>query len=178
VVRLGIPCFSGSCSEIYLEKAFDGNGLRPAERLAVARELGETSLMFLVHPTLTQEDMKAVADVVEKVMGRQPFDVAVSTMKQSSDQKIDFPQESWGNNTLLHRLLHPSNPKKILFFLLSDLLLLALSLYLAFLFHFDLNTNIQYVTLVIDALPWFAALKLFFFFLLRIYKIKIGRAHV
>src|SRR5690606_14260720 len=49
----GVPCFSGSCSELYLEKAFDNTGWRPAQRLAVAKELGETSLMFMVHPTLT-----------------------------------------------------------------------------------------------------------------------------
>jgi hypothetical protein len=41
----GIPCGSGSCSEIYLEKAFDGHPSRPAVRLPVARRLGETSLM-------------------------------------------------------------------------------------------------------------------------------------
>ncbi|MBT0653125.1 DegT/DnrJ/EryC1/StrS family aminotransferase [Geomobilimonas luticola] len=62
----GIPCFSGSCSEIYLEKAFDG--LRPMERLPVAKELGETSLMFLVHPTLGDEDMRDTVRAVEKVM--------------------------------------------------------------------------------------------------------------
>lgn len=68
IVCRGIPCFSGSCSEIYLEKAFERNGLRPTERLPVARELGEMSLMFLVHPTLTTSDMMVAADVVEKVM--------------------------------------------------------------------------------------------------------------
>lgn len=68
VTALGAPCFSGSCSEVYLEKAFDGNGLRPATRLPVARELGETSLMFLVHPTLTEADMRRVTDIVGKVM--------------------------------------------------------------------------------------------------------------
>lgn len=62
----GIPCFSGSCSEIYLEKAFDG--IRPDERLPVAKELGETSLMFLVHPTLNAADMKDTCLAVEKVM--------------------------------------------------------------------------------------------------------------
>jgi dTDP-4-amino-4,6-dideoxygalactose transaminase len=62
-----IPCFSGSCSEIYLEKAFPP-GWRPQERLAVARELGETSLMFLVHPTLTEEHIHATCAAVEKVM--------------------------------------------------------------------------------------------------------------
>lgn len=63
-----IPCMMGSCSEIYLEKAFEGEGLRPPERLPVARELGETSLMFLVHPTLGEENMEAVCQVVRKVM--------------------------------------------------------------------------------------------------------------
>src|SRR5690625_3928760 len=48
----GVPAYSGSCSEVYLEKAFDHTGWRPEERLAVAQELGDTSLMFLVHPTL------------------------------------------------------------------------------------------------------------------------------
>lgn len=66
VVAEGIPCFSGSCSEIYLEKAFDG--LRPAERLPVAKELGETSLMFLVHPTLNERDMLDTVAALKKVM--------------------------------------------------------------------------------------------------------------
>jgi hypothetical protein len=63
-----IPCFSGSCSEIYLEKAFPPEW-RPKERLAVARELGETSLMFLVHPTLIEEHILATCEAVKKVMG-------------------------------------------------------------------------------------------------------------
>lgn len=68
VTRAGVPCFSGSCSEIYLEKAFDLPGMRPATRLAVAKELGETSLMFLVHPTLEPRHVRSVADCVEAVM--------------------------------------------------------------------------------------------------------------
>jgi len=63
----GVPCFVGSCSEIYLEKAFL-EPMRPAHRLTVAKDLGETSLMFLVHPTLTEADMRDTADAVEKVM--------------------------------------------------------------------------------------------------------------
>ena len=63
----GVPCFSGSCSEVYLEKAFDGTGFRPAERLPVAKELGETSLMFLVHPTLNSEEIQKTCDVVSEV---------------------------------------------------------------------------------------------------------------
>lgn len=64
----GIPCFSGSCSEIYLEKAFATTQLYPRERLPVARELGETSLMFLVHPTLGVDDMQDICRVVKEVM--------------------------------------------------------------------------------------------------------------
>jgi dTDP-4-amino-4,6-dideoxygalactose transaminase len=63
----GVPCFVGSCSEIYLERAFPAE-LRPASRLPVARELGEASLMFLVHPTLSDRDMGDTADAVEKVL--------------------------------------------------------------------------------------------------------------
>jgi dTDP-4-amino-4,6-dideoxygalactose transaminase len=58
---LGIPCASGSCSEVYRERAFDGGGLRPAHRLPVAKELGETSLMFPVHPTLDEGSVRAIA---------------------------------------------------------------------------------------------------------------------
>lgn len=65
----GIPCFSGSCSEIYREKAFTSSGFGPRKRLPVARELGETSLMFLVHPTLSEAEMDETVRVVTKVMG-------------------------------------------------------------------------------------------------------------
>ena len=34
----------------------------------MARELGETSLMFLVHPTLTDADMQRTARTVEDVL--------------------------------------------------------------------------------------------------------------
>ena len=69
VQAAGVPCLHGGCSEIYREKAFDGSGWRPPERLPVARELGEISLMFLVDHTLSAADMHAVADVVERMMG-------------------------------------------------------------------------------------------------------------
>ncbi len=67
---LGVPCFSGSCSEVYLEKAFDDTGYRPVERLPVAKELGETSLMFLVHPTLTDAEMDLTCEAIKQVMAR------------------------------------------------------------------------------------------------------------
>lgn len=68
VVAEGIPCFSGSCSEIYLENAFTNASLGPTERLPVARMLGETSLMFLVHPTLNEQDMTDTCRAVGKVL--------------------------------------------------------------------------------------------------------------
>jgi dTDP-4-amino-4,6-dideoxygalactose transaminase len=63
----GIPCYSGSCSEIYLEKAFPTE-FRPSERWALAKELGETSLMFLVHSTLSESEMRDTCRAVAKVM--------------------------------------------------------------------------------------------------------------
>ena len=67
ITARGVPCFSGSCSEIYLEKAFSED-MRPSHRLPVARELGETSLMFLVHPTLSEDDMKWMSKVAADVV--------------------------------------------------------------------------------------------------------------
>jgi dTDP-4-amino-4,6-dideoxygalactose transaminase len=66
--RLGVPCYQGSCSEVYLEKAFDGTGFRPDERLPVAKELGETSLMFLVHPTLTGQEIDHTCTAIHQVL--------------------------------------------------------------------------------------------------------------
>ncbi len=73
-----IPAFSGSCSEVYLEKAFDNTGFRPQERLPVAKVLGESSLMFLVHPTLDAESIErtieAIRSVDRRVCGSRVYD--------------------------------------------------------------------------------------------------------
>jgi dTDP-4-amino-4,6-dideoxygalactose transaminase len=66
----GVPCFSGSCSEIYREKAFDDTGFRPAARLPVARKLGETTLMFLIHPTLTRKEIDLTCSVLDEVVSK------------------------------------------------------------------------------------------------------------
>ena len=65
----GVPCTTGSCSEVYLEAAFPSEW-RPSERLASARELGETSLMFVVHPTLTRNHMLQACDRIDTVLLR------------------------------------------------------------------------------------------------------------
>jgi dTDP-4-amino-4,6-dideoxygalactose transaminase len=63
----GVPCSVGSCSEVYMERAFPPH-LRPPERLAIARELGETSLMFQVHPTLSEAAIERTCETVERVV--------------------------------------------------------------------------------------------------------------
>ncbi|MBL73778.1 MAG: aminotransferase [Idiomarinaceae bacterium] len=68
IVERGVPCFQGSCSEVYLEKAFDNTGWRPEQSLPVAKELGETSLMFLVHPTLKDSEISKTVEVVKQVL--------------------------------------------------------------------------------------------------------------
>jgi dTDP-4-amino-4,6-dideoxygalactose transaminase len=69
VAAEGVPCLAGSCGEIYLERAFPPE-LRPADRLPTARQLGETSLMTLVHPTITERDMADVVQSFCKVLSR------------------------------------------------------------------------------------------------------------
>lgn len=66
----GVPCYQGSCSEVYLEKAFDNTVWRPKERLKNAKELGETSIMFLVHPSLTSEEINKTCMVIKDVLSK------------------------------------------------------------------------------------------------------------
>jgi dTDP-4-amino-4,6-dideoxygalactose transaminase len=68
--QLDVPCFSGSCSEVYKEKAFDNTDFRPKKILSNAVELGATSLMFLVHPTLQQTEIDKCCNVLNQVMNQ------------------------------------------------------------------------------------------------------------
>lgn len=68
IVEQGVPCMQGSCSEVYLEKAFDNTSFRPEKSLRNAKLLGETSLMFLVHPTLSEEAMLFTVKVIKQVL--------------------------------------------------------------------------------------------------------------
>jgi len=77
----GIPCGSGICPEIYLEKAFNRPGLRPPRRLPTAQQLGQTSLMFRVHPTLSRCDVIDTCLAVEKVLSAATADVPASTRR-------------------------------------------------------------------------------------------------
>jgi dTDP-4-amino-4,6-dideoxygalactose transaminase len=66
--KLGVPCYQGTCSEVYLEKAFDGTKFKPLDRLPHAVALGDSSLMFLVHPTLTEDEIQLTCKAIESVM--------------------------------------------------------------------------------------------------------------
>jgi hypothetical protein len=70
IAGAGIPCMAGICPEIYRERAFIQAGLHPAQRLPVAKELGETSLMFHVHPTLGETEMERTCQAVEKAFAK------------------------------------------------------------------------------------------------------------
>mgnify|MGYP005631620953 FL=1 len=70
LVAKKIPCGSGVCPEVYLEKAFSSLSSRPSGRLPVARELGESSLSLPVHPTMDESHMGQIADTLNAVMSR------------------------------------------------------------------------------------------------------------
>jgi len=78
LLEQGVPVYSGSCSEVYLERAFDSTGFRPSKRLPVAKELGETSVMFLVHPTLEQQHIDMMVNALSVV------DATVQAERRSS----------------------------------------------------------------------------------------------
>lgn len=68
IVERGVPCYQGSCSEVYLEKAFTDTCYRPKQSLPNAKLLGDTSLMFLVHPTLTKSEINFTCSVLREVL--------------------------------------------------------------------------------------------------------------
>ena len=68
IVNRGVPCFTGSCSEVYLEKAFDDTTFRPDKRLPNAMRLEKESLMFLVHPTLKTVEIERTCMVLSDVL--------------------------------------------------------------------------------------------------------------
>ena len=65
--QYGISPRTGSCPEIYLEEAFQSAGLVPKSRLIVAKELGHTSLQFVVHPTIGDDDMRKYSEAIASV---------------------------------------------------------------------------------------------------------------
>ncbi|MDA9003861.1 DegT/DnrJ/EryC1/StrS aminotransferase family protein [bacterium] len=70
ISSLGLPCYHGSCAEVYMESAFNDTNWRPKNRLHNAKLLGETSLMFLVHPSIQESDMDFAKSVLYKVFSQ------------------------------------------------------------------------------------------------------------
>jgi len=64
---LGVPCSSGSCPEVYLEKAFEKTNFRPSVRLPNAKKLGEQSLMFECHHNIDERNLDSVCSAIETV---------------------------------------------------------------------------------------------------------------
>lgn len=65
LVEGGIRVFSGSCPEIYREKAFADLAMPDCPNAAA---LGETSLMIEIHPTLDQRDLADTASRVAQIV--------------------------------------------------------------------------------------------------------------
>jgi len=70
MLERNIPCFTGSCSEIYLEKAFQERDLQPKSRWPIAKQLGETSLMFQVDPSVPEETLHKIANALQEIMAQ------------------------------------------------------------------------------------------------------------
>ncbi len=60
IIDRGYPALQGGCSELYLEKCFSSLS-KTQKKLLIAKELGETNITFLVHPTIDEEVMRAYA---------------------------------------------------------------------------------------------------------------------
>jgi dTDP-4-amino-4,6-dideoxygalactose transaminase len=84
----GVRCFVGSCSEIYREKAFCSR-YDDQERLPVARELGETSLMFEVHPTLSESQIRSMCRSIESVMASASIPGAASSSQSRNRELVE-----------------------------------------------------------------------------------------
>ena len=63
-----LKAFSGSCSEIYMENAFKKSVYNQKDRLDNAKELGETSLAFFVHQTISKKEMDYYAENIQNVI--------------------------------------------------------------------------------------------------------------
>ncbi len=64
----GVECGSGSCPEIYLERAFDDSPSRPKTRLPVARTLGETSVAIGVDHEKAARDIEDIGLALRQVL--------------------------------------------------------------------------------------------------------------
>ena len=71
---------------------------------------------------------------------------------------------------VLEKIISTSYAKRFLFFLFTDIVLIAISLFLSFLFHFDFDLNVPYLTLMPGVLPYFIVVKLLSFGIFKVYR--------
>ncbi len=72
---------------------------------------------------------------------------------------------------MLETFTRPSHKKRLIFFLLVDVLLLSVSFYLSFLVRFEFNIPAEYKKFMIYTLPLFVTVKLFAFALFGVYRL-------
>jgi len=65
--KYGVACFSGTCSEIYKEKAMYSIWKKKTP-LKNARHLGEVSMTLPIHPALTNKDIKTIKKITTEVL--------------------------------------------------------------------------------------------------------------
>jgi len=76
--KKGVECFTGSCPEVYLEKAFC-NECSGIIRMNNAKKLGETSIMFKVDQTLDDRYFNTIIKALTQVMKGVINDMRVSS---------------------------------------------------------------------------------------------------
>lgn len=67
-VDTGVPCFSGSCAEIYRERLFANMNGALTERLPNASDWADCAFCFLVHHTITTEEINQMALSIKQVL--------------------------------------------------------------------------------------------------------------
>jgi len=78
---LGVVCGSGVCPELYREKAYATGKSYASISHPVAARLGETTLMFAVHPTLTAADMQHICSCLRATLRAATQPVAITAQR-------------------------------------------------------------------------------------------------
>ncbi len=60
LIKQGVPCNEGSCSELYREKSFKKFGYTPKKRLKNARKLSESSIAFQVDHSINSNQLQKI----------------------------------------------------------------------------------------------------------------------
>jgi len=68
LVKEGVPCFSGACSEIYREKLFVDLGYIPRMPCTNAKFFSEHAFCFLVHHTITSSQMDHITLIIRSTL--------------------------------------------------------------------------------------------------------------